>query len=197
MTRKLAFTALVFLVLTSCSKQEAEKYYPIPHKGASWEYSLEAKQGDTVHKAKMSIHIDSEETINGKTYFKTVTAYSGMPGAEPDIEYERWTSEGIYAIDDKHKDMPEYLSTPFPLTVGKTWTTQAPDTQTQNSAVSIETLQLFDRKYENCLKISYKTQEKGTNIEGSVYLSPGIGMVKTVAKGAQLILEFTLDKYKP
>jgi len=175
------------------SKQDGEEYFLEPPIGARWEYSLENMVPFLgVQKGKVLRRVDGEETINGKTYFKTVTVFSGIPGRESYHYYWRKGPDGLYEIDGT--DLPEYLDTPLPLTVGMNWTVQYPNEQQKCSAEAIETVELFDRKYENCLKISFA----GEGYSGYSYYAPDVGLVKRVIKRNRegSVEEWVLDKYK-
>ncbi|MFC1890120.1 hypothetical protein ACFL4G_10225 [Thermodesulfobacteriota bacterium] len=202
--RILGAVALMAIVLgfVACSQSNEEEYYPRPRDGERWEYKLEIMiplQG--VQSGKMVVRTDGKETIGDYTYFKSVSVISGIPGTEPEVVFSRWSSDGVYSIDGEHKDKPEYLSTPFPMEVGKTWTIKKPKTQSEYRAEAIETLELFDQTYENCLKIAFKTKAGASLIEGTMYHAKGIGLVKEsgVIKqgfGGGTPYESTLEKYK-
>ena len=134
----------------------------------------------------MSVRNDGEEVIRGKAYFKLVTVFAGIPGAESQVNYYRRTDEGIYSISGKHKDQPEYLETPFPLQVGKNWTVKTSDAELTYRVEGVETAELFDKSYDNCLKVSFSGSRNsmGTKvqIEGYSYRAPKVGEVKSVTK---------------
>jgi hypothetical protein len=194
--KKMTCLPLIIILLffmPACSKPEGQEYLAIKNEK---EYSIEGVVPLVgVVKGKMVTRTEGRETINGKEYDKTVAAYSGLPGAESSIEYSRNTPEGVFTIDGKHKNSPEYLSYPFPLSVGTTWTKQEPEGPVQCRVESIETAQLFDKKYENCLKVSFKRQGSEP-YEGYEYLAKGIGTVKSVIKRRGLTFELVLQSYK-
>ena len=185
----------VLLILSACVKQQGEEYFPKASTGAQWEYSLVYETPAGVQKGNIVIRIEGEETINGKKYYKQVSLISGIPGEKPQISYNRRTKEGIYKIDDNHKDKLEYLMIPFPITVGKTWTVQSPDGQTHYRAEKIEPLTLPSRKYENCLRLSFMVDREAMHIEGFSYLAPDVGEILCVQKIGEDKLAYFLDKY--
>ena len=144
--------------------------------------------------------VAGEETIDGRTYVKTITEFPDTPEMEPAITYLRRTPEGIYKIKDKHKNLPEYLETPFPLTIGKTWTVRDPDGALDYRAESIETVDTPYGKFENCLKVSFRSHNStGPDglYEGYSYHSPKIGEVKDDTKLGGMPFELALEAYKP
>jgi len=153
-----------------------------------------------VQSGKMLVRIDGKESIAGKEYYKYVHVYSGIPGAETEVHYYRRPPEGIWRLAGKDK---EYLETPFPVKVGDKWTVAYPTEKTEYYAEAIETLELLDKnkKYDNCLKISFKTTDNdGATIEGQRYLARGIGLVKEVNRiedvfGGRGVVELVLDKH--
>src|SRR5262245_25315804 len=118
MRLKTAFwMALLLVTFYGCSGGPNKDYFPY-HDGARWEYAVEAMVPFSgVQKGKVISRVDGEETINGKKYYKLVTVYSGIPGAEAEVLYLRKAKDGIYKIDGKYKDNPEYLLVPLPLAV--------------------------------------------------------------------------------
>jgi len=201
-------TGLVLLViffLTSVSaKQAGEDYFPMSD-GSRWEYSTEYCVEGKCNEGKLTSQIDGEETINGKKYFKAVTAGDGAP--EQKITYNRKAKEGVFGLSGKHKDKPEQLLIPLPITVGKTWTFQSYEpflSTNETSVLGKETLYLHDKKYENCLKVSTKgvVEEgalQGTELEVTIYYAPNIGVVKSLLRDPKhkITFERTLTKYEP
>jgi hypothetical protein len=182
--------SIVFLA-SGCSKPTGEEYFPELRDGARREYTIEYSALLVgVQKGRLAYRIDGTETINGKTYFKEVAVFSGISGAPAQTRYVRRDKQGTYAIDGDDKTRTEYLETPFPVQVGNSWTVKKPKGESHYRAEAIETLQLFDRKYDRCLKISFS----GPEGEGYSYSAPGIGEVKGVFKGSGVTMEFTLDK---
>lgn len=184
-----------FFVLASCTKQEND-YFSM-HDGARWEYSIEMLiRGRGIQKAKSVDRVDGIENINGKEYYKVVSVTSGIPGAEPETNYYRRTKDGIYKISGKHKDYPEYMITPFPISVGNKWAVQEPEGLFHYTIESIETAELFDRKYENCLKISFEGNYQSQSAKGYSYEAKNIGTVKSVFETDLVTIEYTLEKYE-
>ena len=195
MTKRVSYMIIaVLLVLSACAKQKGEEYFPEASNGALWEYVFNYDSPTGSQKGNIGIRIDGEETINGKKYYKEVTIILG--NLNPEICYKRKTKEGIYRIDDKHKDQPEYLLTPFPLKVGNTWTVKTPDGITHYQAQKIVPVEVPNRKYENCLRISFQGNRGSVHCDGISYLAPGIGEVLYVQKTGENKLTYYLEKYK-
>lgn len=187
-------TVAVFLVLSACAKQQGEEYFPKASNGALWAYVFLYDSPKGTHKGNIGVRIDGEETIHGKKYYREVTVVLGNP--EPEICYKRRAKEGIYRIDGKHKDQPEYLVTPFPLKVGDTWTVEAPDGRTTYRAENIEPVKVPNRTYENCLKVSFQGMRGSVHCDGTYYLAPGVGEVFYTQKIGEDKLTYYLDMYK-
>jgi len=195
--RKALYMFIVLLILFACSKQQpGEIYFPKASNGTQWEYLLKYTTPGGVYKGRMIIRINGEETINGKTYYKQVTLTSGIPGEKPHISFNRRTKEGIYKIDENNNARPEYLVTPFPIKVGTTWTARTSDGQTRYQAEKIETVELDNRQYKNCLKMSFQADKKMQHFDGFSYLAPGVGEVYTILNFGEVKVEYALDKYK-
>ena len=197
MMQRIPYVIIVMLlVLSACSKQQGEEFFPKATNGAQWEYAVRYSTPAGVHMGKISISVGGEETINGKTYHKQTTITSGIPNAESHISYSRRSKEGIYQIDENNISRPEYLVTPFPVEVGNIWTAQSSDRKTQYRAEKIETLELNDRKYENCLKISFQIEKGLQHVEGFSYFAPGIGEVYSLLNLGEVKVDYALHKYK-
>ncbi len=180
----------------SCSQPKGGDYVPSAD-GTKWEYSVEyAAALVGVGKGKMVSRIDGDETINGKKYRKRINVYSGIPGAEAEVYYERESNEGIFTIDGKHKDKPEYLDVMFPLEIGINWTSHRPAGDVHFRVESLETLELIDRTYKDCLRISYTGSYESKSFEGYYFLAKDVGMVKDVYKIQGATFDVTLEKYQ-
>lgn len=194
------YIPVVALLLASCSKPKGSEYFPEPKVGSRYEYMVEYQLsafgiGVGVQKATMVLRIDPDETINGRQYHKEVTTFSGIPGADQQIQYLRWSSQGIYSIDTTNREKAEFLETPFPISVGSSWTSKTPNAQANYEATSIETVDLPDRAYSNCLKVSIKSESNDTKSSGTQYLAPGVGIVRIVMNMNGMPMTLTLTKF--
>lgn len=188
--------AVLILSLAACSKQPGENYFPMSD-GSRWEFSIQdSRNVPGAEKRKVVVRIDGDEEIQGKKYHKEVTVFSGIPGAEASISYCRIAKGGIYEISGKHKELPEFLYIPFPLEVGRSWTVQEPEATTSYRVEGKETVELFDRKYDDCLKISFSVEAKSGAYDGVSYYASDVGCVRNVVKNRGLTTEFVLDKYE-
>jgi hypothetical protein len=194
-TRSLSFRVL-FLLVSACAGQEGQQYFPQPRDQERWEYALEYATGlGGVQKASAVTRVDGREVIGGREYYKIVTVVSGIPGVEPEITYLRWTGSGIYAVDGKHKDKPEFLTTPFPVAVGDTWTALGHARTSFARVDGIGPVELFDRKYDDCLALSYTVTEGSTRYTVTDYVAKGIGSVKIIVKVRGVTMEYVLQKH--
>lgn len=189
----LPLVAITLCFVAACSKQ-GEEYFSAPAEGHPLQYVIQFGTLLGTQKAQMITRREGDETIDGKKYYKVVSVVSGFPGAEPEVSYCRRASTGMYCISGKHKDKPEYLGVPFPVTVGTTWTTSSPDGKVEARAESIETVDLFDRKYDKCLKVTESGTSNGKAFTATAYYAPGIGLVKSIAKVGDVTLDYELEK---
>ncbi len=200
MQRRLVYMIIItLLTLSACSKQpqgqpQGDIYYPKGSNGAQWAYGIRYSAPEGVQTGGMLIQIGGEETINGKTYYKQITLTKGVPGAGTHVSYNRRAKEGIYKIDDKTRQ--EYLTTPFPMKVGNIWTTKTSDVQTQFKAEKIETVELNDKKYVKCLKVSFQASNGSQHFEGISYFAPGIGEVYSLLNLGKVKVDYALVRYK-
>ena len=128
-------TAWIALALAACSRRGGTEYFPQARIGSRFEYSVAySAAGSGAHKARMVSSVTGRATVNGQRYYKIVSVFSGLPGLGEQIQYLRWTREGVYEADAAGKDPPEYLDTPFPISIGSTWLAQSPGGRTRYKA---------------------------------------------------------------
>jgi len=175
---------LLILCLVGCSPGYSQEYFPLKD-GAQWEYSLEmlAPSGQQVF-GRIKTRVDGTRTINGVDYFKVISISSGIGGAEPEINYFRASPDGIYILPGTKLDQPEQLYLPASPEVGSEWHVQVPESDLHYTVQAIETAELFDKKYENCLKISVEgtVRMEGSetlSAKGVMHLAPSIGTVSS------------------
>lgn len=147
-------------------------------------------------RGKWQFRLDGYENINNKEYHKCITVYSGIPGAESETIYYREADDGIYAINGKFKDSPEYLDTKLPLEVGSSWTSTPPLAVTKSRVLNTETLELIGKTYKDCLRISYSSSSNRGNINGYLLVAKNVGMVKNVMEINGITLDISLEKYQ-
>jgi hypothetical protein len=187
----------MFVILIGCAKQKGTEYFPETSASSRYEYSLEYQTPlGGVQKASVTTRVDGQEAIRGQQYHKLVSTFFGVPGLDQRVVFERWTATGVYAVDGDHKDSAEYLDTPFPVSIGSTWTSRAPDHTDTYKVLGVETVETPHETFKDCLKLSANGTGTNGSSEGTEYLAPNIGLVKlvTVASGVRMTL--TLEKYK-
>ena len=178
--------------LAGCAKKGAE-YAPENHVGDRFEYSIEySSPFGGVQKATTVTRTEGDEVVNGKTFHKLITTFSGIPGLDEVTAYQRWTPDGTYSIDSSDQTKTEYLDTPFPLEVGKSWTVKKQGATAQYNVAEMETVETPAGTFNNCLKVTFT----GNKNEGTEYLAPKVGMVKLVLKSKGVPMTFLLTKYK-
>jgi len=192
--KKVSILPLILAIpLAGCA--QTKNFFPENKVGTTQEYSIEVQSPFSGNQTgKVTTRLVGEETINNKKYYRIVTAFSGMPGLDQQVGYERWAADGVYAIDGQHKATPEYLDFPQPVGIGKKWISNDPDGKKEEEAVSLETVLIGDKTYDGCLKVSYKQQTPNGIMEGTEYYAPGVGLVKSVAHGGGTNITMTLQK---
>jgi hypothetical protein len=202
MIKKFITFVVVLLILLGCSKQQVptpkqqgENYFPEGSKGTKWEYLLRITSPSGTQDGRLSISIDGEETINGKKYYKQTSLMSFKQGSKPQVNYNRRTIEGIYRLDARSADKKEYLMIPFPLTVGRKWTTQSSNSHLESVAEKIESIEFLGKTYKNCLKISFKGDANTKPLQGYSYFTPDIGETVTEVRVGDVTILYVLDKY--
>lgn len=189
---------LLFMHWISLQKNPKGMNYVLVSDELQWEYIVEVQKLNigVVQNAKMISHYDGVEVINGKQYQKFITEYVGLSGAEPHIYYKRKSNEGVFVVDEKYKDKPEFKEIIFPLEKGSEWISNRPTDSFRFHVESIESLFVVDRIYKDCLRISYKGSYESKLVEGFYYLAKDVGMIKEVEKYGDVSFEITLEKFK-
>ncbi len=185
-----------FCGIVACSRPKGSEYFPKAGVGSRYEYLIDYKGSNGIHQAEMVERIDEEVTIQGKRYYKAVISYNGIPGLDQQTIYSRQSREGEFTIDGDSMDKPEYLSAPFPVEEGSSWTSVGHHSTTTVRVVGMETVETPHETYKNCLKLSVKRKDNSGIAEGTTYLAPGVGSVKMVYNANGVPMTFTLMKYE-
>jgi hypothetical protein len=202
MKKRIIWFAVVLLMLSGCSKlspkQQGEIFFPQGSKGSEWEYLLRITTPSGSQDGRLTISIEGQDTINGKKYNKQTTLMTSTQGqgAQPKINYTRRSKEGIYKVDLADTIKREYLMVPFPMAVGKRWTTQSTGSRLESVAEKIESIEFLGKTYKNCLKISFKGEANSKPIQGYSYFAPEIGETVTNVKMGDVSVMYVLDRYK-
>ncbi|MRR14400.1 hypothetical protein EG833_03030 [archaeon] len=203
MKLRLVYILAVLFIFASCSKegpiikQKGEEYFPQGSKGSQWEYLVNVQTPKGSQQSRMVMSIEDEEKINGKTYLKQSSLMgSQRQGAKPNYVYSRRSNEGIYKIDTTSKDKPEYLMTPFPITVGKKWTVKTSDRTMNFYAERVDSIEFLGKTYQNCLKVVFQGETKAAPVKGFTYFAPNIGEVATDMTMGQIKIQYVLNSYK-
>ena len=192
----IALIGIIASLPVGCAS-DGPDYFPLSD-GARWEYAIQfANPGQGTQTATAVTRIDGQETIQGNTYWKMVTVMSGVPGAEPSIEYMRKTDDGVYVVTAGARDEPEHLSVRLPLVVGATWQLESPALSAECRVAARENAELLDRTYEDCFKVSCTGESGGFPTEMHGWYAPGVGVVRIGMKSRGTAMDFVLESYSP
>lgn len=210
--KPVSYPALMFTIITiavavisvcACSAEHKQDYFPISE-SSRWEYKARVvfENGKAVNGTVVN-YSAGEVIIQGKRYIKYISTTEFYTGASTtknsEVSYYRIASDGVYKIDDKHKDQPEYLEMPLPIPIGLTWISQSPGRgEAEVHAENAGSVEVNGRKYEGCLKVVYRLKDAAGTID--YYLAPDIGIVKGVITKSSPITSTTevlLQKYEP
>lgn len=107
--------------------------------------------------------------------------------------YRRKSAQGVYAINAVDKTKQEHLEIALPLEVGNTWKTSLGLQIITSTVEAKEPLKIGDKTYEDCVKISYKSND-GT-VSGIYWQAPDVGNVQEETKVRGTVYKFTLKKF--
>jgi hypothetical protein len=189
--------ALTFIA--ACSNTGGKKYFPLAN-GAKWEYIGHTSSVNSNQiKFPVTARVDGETLINGKLYFKYILTsdFSSVPEiskTREHVRYYRIANDGIYYRSGNDPNGPELLEMPLPIPIGTRWLSG----NTEVRAERVGTLQIGDRQYRDCLKVTFRPQGGSHILEN--YLAPDVGSIKSVDMNIsepKSTLELTLEKYEP
>lgn len=200
-------------------------YFPPATPQYLYEYSLAGAVLSHFQRAiTMIIRVDGVRAINGKTYYKEVTEYTGhedllqllkgpdMPSAlsdapetkaftglletmsKPSVSFMRWDQAGEWDLDSDDLAKPEVLGRPHNIDVGTEWND---DQGLHAKAVSIDDIEIGDQAYKDCLEVRVSGTTDNINVQGMViYAARGIGVVEMVFPKNLGDFSFVLKKYR-
>lgn len=160
--------------------------------GARWQYYVAttvpgASRGDAV----MQTWVDGLEVIGDKQYVRVVNEPERLYESTQEVFYFRDAPEGVYRVDEKHRDFGEYLETPRPLTVGSKWTVKGPAITMDYHVEELADIEVVHgQRYRQCWRVKYSgrtNQAPFIDINGTVFRYPGVGEVQST-------MHMTIDK---
>lgn len=205
MIKRLSVFLGLLIFVAGCSLNGGgSDYFPLKD-GSKWEYDIEMFGPGNKLNGKMVIRIDGSEKIGGEKYFKAVSVISGIPGSEPEIAFYRPTKEGVMHILKKFIEQPPQILIPSSVGVGDTWEFIAPSQKLVYRVEAIESAELIERTYKNCLKVSVdgemSSDDMGkVSMTGYAYYAPSVGMVKSIMEmkkwGSKMVTDISLSKHE-
>jgi hypothetical protein len=136
--------------------------------------------------------------IRERRYYKHVTSgdftrVPNVPGKLEQVRYHRAEAGGIYFLPGNDLDGAERLAMPLPIPAGERWLSGTVEV----TAESAGTIEAGGRKYDDCLKLTYR--QPGVPRTNEEYYAPGVGLVKFVyinTTTPQSTIELSLEKYR-
>ena len=191
------------------SKDNANSYFPPDTPSTLYEYDLRLDALPRAKQLTLIQRVDGVRTINGKSYYKEITEYTGWEdllealkrpeiagdkelkdhldalkeGLKQSVSYARWDRDGELELDDDDLSIPETRSAPLHADVGAEWS----ENGIRLKAVSIEDVVIGDETFRDCLKVRASAQGV------LIYAARGIGPVKKVYPSK---FTATLRKYR-
>jgi len=210
---RLRAATLALFIALGCSgcahAQEATTrdadYFPISAT-ARWEYATRVTLATGHSFAVKTINrFDGATLIGNKRYFKWISHSTGFPTPQKaQVSFYRIAEDGlrrIFSIEDIEKGRGEYLELPLPIPLGTPWLIQAPGGVTEARAERASSVQVDERWYTDCLKVTYRINSDEVQSEIVMYWARGIGMVKSTGtltlKAGSATFEIKLVKYEP
>ncbi len=172
---KLMLVLMFILAVPACSiAGDDDTIWPAAV-GNYWIYEVETQMGDApVLNTIDTSTIEAKITWGGHTWYGDKEEYGG--------EYRRNAKGGMYRlrINDEHPDGKAELLVEYPVKVGSSWTEA--DSTTVIVEDLDETVTVPAGKFDGCYR--FKMAIPG-GMTGTMWLKPGVGIVKTEYKVTQ------------
>lgn len=170
-------------------------FFPEPLADSRREFHMEVSgRAGITNKAVAIERTHGTQEIRGRRYWKETFEAPTLKGFPPQSDYVRHSDKGIFIVRSEALDAPEYLKTPFPLTVGKRWSYTFPGGAVTECVVQkLDDATIAGRRVKNCLTIVEKRRWKDgrqTVVEDTY--APGLGLVHSVSKTGNVTV--TLDR---
>jgi hypothetical protein len=149
------------------------------------------------------VEVEGKEMIREKEHYKVLLRVTGITEMrEPILRYCRKTGDAWLELDARQKETPafETVTLPLPPRVGVRWDKDTPEGRSNWKVEGTQTVELFGKKYSNCLRISYERhlKEEPDYFEtGHYLLAPDVGLIQQVAMASGTRISFTLDDRAP
>ena len=185
-----AFALAATLVwLSGCSRPAGSEYF---NDGTGQRlYSVKAVAPSTgTIEGTATLRPDGTTNFNGRTYYKAVMTFEGIPGSVPSTVYERLGDDGVYSMSST--DPKEALEFPLPTVTGRKWKFIQDDMNLDMEIAGFEDLETPQQTYRHCLKMVGKGTKGPIPIEETMFLAPNIGLIQVAMKGTSFSLEMKL-----
>lgn len=140
----------------------------------------------------MIVREDGTSEIDGQTYYKTVTSFDGIPGAQPEVSWARLGSDGIYSQKSEDPTSPETLEIPLPPEIGKKWSYSQDDLRMEMEVAAVEDFDTAEKTYKRCLRIVGNGTKAGDRVKAVSYYAPRVGLVKMSMEGTGFLMELKI-----
>ena len=189
--RVFAWIVLTVLSATPCLKGQESFFVLEVERQAHYDIdtgtALGLRRGEAIER------IDGKQDIKGKTYFKTVLVFSGIPGREPSIWYQRVAPEGRYELRFENGQPVEQLDIPFPVEIGRKWVSKFNNVESTCRVEARESAILPQETYEGAFKVACSWKIRRVKYDSYAYYVAGIGLVKLVERNSNgRVSEFRL-----
>jgi len=193
MTRRFLLSLWLLLCGLSAARAAQDLYNPLAV-GLRWDVDIEwtTPAGKTEHGSAVRLITDSQK-LGEYTYFVVVTTFTGLPDMKEVTMLRRKSPRAIYAINMLDKEKREFMEAALPLEVGQSWKTVIGTMVIISSVDARESVTAGGKTYENCVKISYVSDDG--NVSGYYYQAPDVGNVKEVSKRGDATYTFTLKTF--
>ena len=179
-TLHILLPSILFSWSAAAARAQDDVYSPLAV-GLRWiaDVTMTTPEGKKVQGTAIR-EITGTEVIRGKTYFVSSTSVEGIPGFKAFKTYRRKTPQGECAISGSDPRKQEYLDTPFPLAVGKSWEVPGAEGRILFKVDAFVAITIGNARYDKCFKISSRSEDAAYS--SVFHLAPNIGNVTETTK---------------
>ena len=181
----------------AAERYPGKEYFPMAS-GKRWVYDVEVDLFLVgAIKGSSTTTIDETVTLGGKKLYKAVVQPSGFVSNPTELHYYRRYKSTFYRVFGEERDLGETVFLKIPFRVGRQWTAKTSDGQITYKVQAKETVTCWNgKRYPSCFRILMKGEAGSLSFDDTLWLAPGVGLVKREGHRTGLTYKISLREYR-